>query len=82
VVAADLIDEEIATLAHQLMLGAPGVQALIKRMVSEMAARPNDPAQAAVVGKQVAVQSAGAEAQEGMAAFLRKRKPAWVPTGD
>ena len=80
VVAADMVDEEIATLAHQLMLGAPGVQALIKQMITDMAARPNDPAQAALVGKQVANQSAGSEAQEGMAAFLGKRKAAWTPT--
>lgn len=82
VVAADMLDEEIATLAHQLMHGAPGVQALIKRLVTEVAARPNDPAQAAEIGSHVALQSAGDEAQEGMAAFLRKRRAAWVPHED
>jgi len=80
VVATEELDSAIAELVRELMLSAPGVQALIKELVSEMDAAPADQRAAAKIAGHVATQANGAEAQEGMAAFLQKRKARWVPT--
>ena len=75
--AADL-DAEVARLAGELKLGAPTVQTLIKRLVTEFAASPRDRAAAARIADEVAGQCTTADAREGMSAFLQKRKAAWT----
>jgi methylglutaconyl-CoA hydratase len=80
VVPAESLDSEVATLARELMLGAPGVQALLKRLVTELDVHAADQAATDVIAGHVALQANGAEAQEGMSAFLQKRKARWVPT--
>jgi methylglutaconyl-CoA hydratase len=78
VVAADALDETVATLARELMLGAPSVQALIKELVPTLDARPHDEEAADLIGEVVAAQCTTEEALEGMRAFLDKRKPRWA----
>ena len=78
VVAADALDETVATLARELMLGAPSVQRLIKELVPELDARPHDDEAADLIGEHVAAQCTTEEALEGMRAFLDKRKPRWA----
>jgi methylglutaconyl-CoA hydratase len=78
VVAADALDQTVATLARELMLGAPSVQRLIKELVPELDARPHDDEAASLIGEHVAAQCTTEEALEGMRAFLDKRKPRWV----
>ncbi len=78
VVAADALDETVVTLAHELMLGAPLVQRLIKELVPVLDARPHDEEAAGLIGEQVAAQCTTEEALEGMRAFLDKRKPGWA----
>jgi methylglutaconyl-CoA hydratase len=78
VVAADALDETVATLARELMLGAPSVQRLIKELVPVLDARPHDDEAADLIGEHVATQCTTEEALEGMRAFLDKRKPRWA----
>ncbi len=78
VAPAAALDEEIDRLAGELKLGAPSVQALVKRLVAEMEAKPNDDAMAQLIGHHVALQCITPDATEGMSAFLQKRKPSWI----
>ncbi|HZX85075.1 MAG TPA: enoyl-CoA hydratase-related protein [Reyranella sp.] len=78
VVRGDQLDETVATLAHELTLGAPSVQRLIKELIPELDARPHDAGAADLIGEHVAAQCTTEEALEGMRAFLDKRKPRWT----
>jgi methylglutaconyl-CoA hydratase len=78
VVRGDKLDETVATLAHELTLGAPSVQRLIKQLVPELDARPHDDEAADLIGEHVAAQCTTEEALDGMQAFLDKRKPRWA----
>jgi methylglutaconyl-CoA hydratase len=78
VVRGDKLDETVATLAHELTLGAPSVQRLIKELIPVLDARPHDDEAADLIGEQVAAQCTTEEALEGMQAFLDKRKPRWA----
>ena len=79
VVEADALDQTVATLAGELMLGAPSVQTLIKRLITEIDSLPHDTNAADVLGEYVANQCVSEDALEGMSAFLEKRRPKWVP---
>jgi methylglutaconyl-CoA hydratase len=69
----------VATLASELMRGAPSVQTLIKKLITEIDALPHDSRSADVLGEHVAHQCVTEEALEGMSAFLEKRQPKWAP---
>ena len=79
VVEADALDATVATLAGELMLGAPSVQTLVKKLITEIDSLPHDTKAADILGEHVANQCVTEEALEGMSAFLDKRKPRWVP---
>jgi methylglutaconyl-CoA hydratase len=78
VVEDDGLDAGVMALAQELKLGAPSVQTLIKRLVTEIDAMPHDSSAADILGAHVANQSVTEEALEGMSAFLAKRKPKWA----
>jgi methylglutaconyl-CoA hydratase len=78
VVKADALDATVATLAGELELGAPSVQTLVKRLVTQISAVPHDSHAADILGEHVANQCVTDEALEGMRAFLDKRKPKWA----
>jgi methylglutaconyl-CoA hydratase len=78
VVDAGKLDEEVARLAGELKLGAPSVQALAKRLVTEVDGLQHDSRAAALLSREVAEQCVTPEAREGMQAFLDKRKPKWA----
>jgi len=77
-VEADALDATVATLAGELKLGAPSVQTLVKKLVTQVNALPHDSNTANILGEQVANQCVTDEALEGMKAFLDKRKPKWA----
>ena len=79
VVEAAALDETVATLARELMLGAPSVQTLVKKLITEIDAMPHDAHAADLLGEHVANQCVTEEALEGMSAFLEKRRPKWAP---
>src|SRR5471032_937459 len=78
VVEASELDATVAALAGELKLGAPSVQTLVKKLVTQINALPHDSSAAEILGKQVANQCVTEEALEGMKAFLDKRKPKWA----
>jgi methylglutaconyl-CoA hydratase len=77
-VEADALDATVAALAGELKLGAPSVQTLIKKLVTQINALPHDSNAADILGEHVANQCVTEEALEGMKAFLDKRKPGWA----
>ena len=78
VVEADALDATVSALAGELKLGAPSVQTLVKKLVTQIDALPHDSDTADILGEHVANQCVTEEALEGMKAFLDKRKPRWV----
>jgi methylglutaconyl-CoA hydratase len=78
VVAAEELDATVATLASELKLGAPSVQTLVKKLITEVDALPHDSSAADLLGGHVANQCVTPDAAEGMSAFLAKRKPKWA----
>jgi methylglutaconyl-CoA hydratase len=78
VAEADQLDAAVATLAGELKLGAPSVQTLIKKLVTQIDSMPHDAGAADILGEYVANQCVTDEAVEGMRAFLDKRKPRWA----
>jgi len=78
VVEMAALDTTVATLADELKLGAPSVQTLVKKLVTQMDALPHGSVAADILGEHVANQSVSEEALEGMNAFLAKRKPKWA----
>ena len=77
VVAYDRVRDEALALARSLLECAPRAITSLKRLLDEATGRPADLRGAAAVSAAVRV---GAEAAEGMTAFLEKRPPAWVAT--
>jgi methylglutaconyl-CoA hydratase len=63
-----------------LLAGAPGAQSEIKRLVRHATGRSDagDEAMLADTARWIARVRAGAEAREGLTAFLERRKPAWA----
>lgn len=78
VVGEDALDATVAALADELRLGAPSVQTLVKKLITEIDSMPHDRAVADLIGEHVAVQCTTDDAIEGMSAFLNKRKPKWA----
>ena len=73
------LDAAVAALADELKLGAPSVQTLVKKLVTQINALPHDANAAEILGEHVANQCVTEEALEGMKSFLDKRKPKWAP---
>jgi len=78
VVEGDALDATVAALAGELKLGAPSVQTLVKKLVTQIDALPHGSVAADILGEHVANQSVTEDAIEGMSAFLVKRKPKWA----
>jgi methylglutaconyl-CoA hydratase len=75
---ADL-DAAVAVVVADLLKGAPGALAAAKQLVRDVvSAEPG--AVAALTAELIATLRAADEGQEGMAAFLEKRPPRWVPS--
>ena len=68
------------TLLQALLAGGPGAQAEIKRLVRHVGGRSEggDEALHWDTARWIARVRAGAEAREGLTAFLEKRKPGWI----
>jgi methylglutaconyl-CoA hydratase len=78
-VAADALDARIAALLDALRAAGPQAQAAAKALIRAVAHRPIDAAVIADTAERIASARASAEGREGVAAFLGKRRPAWLP---
>ena len=72
------VDRVIARWAEHLIAGAPQAQARVKEMLHTLPGLTREAARAYTIGL-IAEVRAGAEGQEGMRAFLEKRRPSWKP---
>jgi methylglutaconyl-CoA hydratase len=79
VVAADELDGAIATILDQLQRGGPGALGAAKRLIHDLAGRPIAPELIDDTARRIAALRATPEAREGLAAFLEKRRPSWLP---
>lgn len=77
----EALDERVNELLGQLMLAGPHAQAAVKALVRAVAHRPIDERVVADTAERIATIRATDEAREGIAAFLTRRSPAWVPEG-
>lgn len=73
----DELDEQVESVLKHLLQGAPQALAEAKRLIRDVAGQAINEALAAQTAQRIAVIRAGDEAQEGIAAFFEKRKPAW-----
>jgi methylglutaconyl-CoA hydratase len=77
VTPAEGLDDAVEALLARLGEGAPGAQGASKELIFTVANRPASPELIADTARRIASLRAGAEAREGIAAFLEKRAPAW-----
>jgi methylglutaconyl-CoA hydratase len=79
IVPLPALDERINELLGALLVAGPNAQAESKALVRAVANRPIDDAVIADTARRIASVRASSEGREGVAAFLGKRAPAWVP---
>ena len=73
---ADL-DQAADKIIASLMDGAPGAQALGKKLILEISGRPIDDAMIKLTAARIAEARAAPEGKEGLNAFLNKTDPSW-----
>ena len=76
VVPATSLDQTVERYVHELLLGAPGAIARAKALIAAVDGRPAEEV-ADVTAGALAEQRVSVEGQEGLSAFLEKRKPSW-----
>lgn len=74
---ADL-DDAMERLSTEIMACAPGAVAASKQLVDDIAGLPIDEELLEQTARLIAARRAGEEGQEGVRAFLEKRKPGWA----
>ena len=79
IVTAAELDARINELLGALMLAGPHAQLECKALIRGVAHRPIDADVVGGTAEHIAAVRASPEAREGVAAFLEKRRPAWVP---
>ena len=75
----EALDGRINELLGSLLLGGPHAQKAAKALVRAVAHRPIDERVVADTAERIATIRASDEGREGLAAFLTRRSPEWVP---
>ncbi|MBC7573704.1 MAG: enoyl-CoA hydratase/isomerase family protein [Herminiimonas sp.] len=78
VVTADRLDETVAGLPKALLAASPHAVTQAKRLVRDVAGQPMTDALVAETVARIADIRASEQGQEGVRAFLEKRKPSWL----
>jgi methylglutaconyl-CoA hydratase len=73
------LDEEVERQARVLLSASPAALAATKRLLADVVEAPIDDVLLAATAKCIAEARVSPEGREGIAAFLEKRTPAWVP---
>lgn len=76
VVPADALDATVETYANEIAAAGPEAVAAAKSLIREVSDRPYEQVNL-LTAQAIATRRVSAEGQEGMRAFLEKRKPAW-----
>jgi methylglutaconyl-CoA hydratase len=74
------LDEAIAEILDSLLANGPQAQAECKTLIRVVAGQPIDEETIAETAQRITRVRASPEGQEGLAAFLEKRQPNWMPT--
>ena len=77
VVPLDELDAAVDERVRELLQAAPGALAAAKSLIRSVSARPVEGVRELTI-ETIAERRASAEGQEGLSAFLEKRKPDWV----
>lgn len=80
VTAAEALDAEVDAVCRALCANGPQAVQASKRLVREVSGQPIDAALIEDTVSRIASCRSGAEAREGVTAFLEKRKPSWINT--
>jgi methylglutaconyl-CoA hydratase len=75
----DELDARVNEILGELLVAGPRAQSAVKALVRSIAHRPIDERVIADTAERIATVRATDEAREGIAAFLSRRSPAWVP---
>ena len=78
-IVSDTPEEQVDRWHEAILLGAPGAIAEAKALVRDVTGRPINATLRARTADRIADRRASAEGQEGLKAFIERRKPAWVP---
>lgn len=78
VVPAAGLDDAINRVLGELHKGGPRAIAEAKRLIHDLGGRPIDAGASEETARRIARLRASAEGQDGIAAFLEKRKPGWL----
>jgi len=81
VVAVEALDARIAALGRQLLVNGPAALAACKDLIGAVSRGPLDDSMVEDTARRIARVRASAEGQEGLSAFLEKRRPRWHPEG-
>lgn len=73
------LDDAVHDVLTQLLAGGPRAQAETKQLLTKLVGEPSLDAQRRLTVETIARVRASEEGQEGLSAFLAKRKPAWHP---
>jgi methylglutaconyl-CoA hydratase len=73
------LDEEVERIARLLLVASPAAIAATKRLLADVVEAPLDDVLLAATAKCIADARVSPEGREGIAAFLEKRPPRWVP---
>ena len=73
------LDEKVGTLVDLLMEASPAAQREAKELIRAVADRPVTSEVIQDTAERIARLRASPEGREGVAAFLEKRKPSWIP---
>lgn len=74
---AELLDAEVDRVVQELLTAAPGAMAVVKHLTAEVGLR--DPREVMLhTAETIASKRTDPEGQEGLSAFLERRKPAWM----
>ena len=78
VVGSSALDETVARISGQLLKGGPQALAAAKKLIADVSRRSMDDALSADTARRIAAIRVESEGQEGLAAFMEKRPPAWT----